>query len=48
MTVAPRVAQITVGYRMFCDMTKLLTAMTRARTMDTSGNPLCAKQRPKQ
>lgn len=29
-------------------MTKLLIAMTRARTMDTSGKPLRAKQRPKQ
>ncbi|WP_257014757.1 hypothetical protein [Rhodococcus sp. ACPA1] len=44
MTIGPGVAQITVGYRMFCDMTKLLIAMTGARTMDTSGNVFRAKQ----
>ena len=43
MTIGPGVAQITVGYRMFCDMTKLLIAMTGARTMDTSGNLFRAK-----
>jgi len=44
MTIGPGVVQITVGYRMFCDMTKLLIAMARARTMDTSGNLFGAKQ----
>jgi hypothetical protein len=29
---------------MFCDMTKLLIAMARARTMGTSGNLFRAKQ----
>ncbi|CAG7620160.1 hypothetical protein JOJ86_004891 [Rhodococcus percolatus] len=29
---------------MFCDMTKLLIAMTGARTMGTSGNLFRAKQ----